>query len=94
MIGIVATITIKDGENAGFEAAAKKLVAAVRANEPDCSLYALHKKDENTYVFMERYADWDAVEHHRGTEHFKTLGRAMGPFMAGAPDVLRMEEVE
>jgi quinol monooxygenase YgiN len=78
-----------------FEAVAKELVAKVNANEPGCKLYALHHGEAaHTYVFMERYVDQAAVETHRATEHFKTLGRKMGEFMDGRPEVLRLREVE
>lgn len=95
MIGVVATITVKDGQGASFEAAAKSLIAAVRANEPGCKLYALHKGEApNTYVFLERYVDEAAMAAHRETPHFKELGAKMGPFMAGRPVVQRMQEIE
>jgi len=69
-------------------------VAAVRANEPGCLMYTLNQGDApDTFVFMERYADEDALRAHRGTDHFKTLGRAMGAFMDGAPVVQRMVEL-
>lgn len=91
---IVATIKVKDGEQAAFEAVAGKLVAAVNANEPGCLLYTLNKGDDPcTYVFMERYRDDDAVQAHRASEHFRTIGRDMGQFMDGPPSVLRMQEV-
>jgi len=95
MIGIVAKIRVKDGMGPQFEEVAKRLVAAVNANEPDCLLYALHKspEDGNLYVFMERYKDQAATEFHRKQDHFRTLGRAMGEFMDGAPEVMRLEEV-
>jgi hypothetical protein len=42
-------------------------------------LYALHHAETpNTYVFMERYTDRAAVDAHRATDYFKTLGRKMG----------------
>lgn len=95
MIGVVAKIRVKEGMGAQFEEVAKQLVAAVNANEPDCRLYALHKsqEDDNLYVFMERYKDQAATEFHRKQDHFRTLGRAMGEFMDGAPDVMRLDEV-
>jgi quinol monooxygenase YgiN len=94
-IGVVATIKIKAGENAGFEAAAKALVAKVTSSEPGCLLYALHKgNDSETYVFLERYADEAALKHHGSTDYFKELGGKMGPFMAGRPDVQRYVEVD
>jgi quinol monooxygenase YgiN len=91
---IVATIKAKAGQEAQFQETALKLVAAVRANEPGCLLYTLSKGDDpSTFVFMERYKDEEALKAHRGTEHFKTLGRAMGAFMDGPPTVLRMVEL-
>jgi quinol monooxygenase YgiN len=95
MLGVVATVKVKPGMEAQFEAVAKELVAKVNANEPGCKLYVLHRAEApGTYVFMERYVDQAAVEAHRATEHFKTLGRKMGEFMDGRPDVLRLREVE
>ncbi len=91
---IVATIKVKAGQEAQFEAVARKLVAAVNANESGCLLYTINRGDDpQTYVFMERYRDEDAVKAHRATEHFRTCGNAMGAHMDGAPVVLRMKEL-
>jgi quinol monooxygenase YgiN len=91
---IVATIKVKDGHQAQFEQVAKKLVAAVNANEPGCLLYTLNRGDDpRTYVFMERYKDEEATKAHRAAEHFRTFGKAMGEHMDGPPQVLRMREV-
>lgn len=94
MIGIVATIKIKEGSEKDFVSVAKELVAAVHANEPGCILYALHKTDDpQTFVMMERYTDETAVATHRASDHFKKIGARMGPFMTGRPDVLMLTEV-
>jgi quinol monooxygenase YgiN len=95
MIGVIATLKVKDGQQADFETTAMRLVAAVRANEPGCLTYALHRTDDPlTYVFLERYQDQDAIEAHRKTDHFRQIGREMGAFMDGPPQVQRMAEVE
>lgn len=95
MLGIVATIKVKPGTGQAFEAAAKELIAKVRANEPGCQLYVLHRAEAaDTYVFLERYVDGAAVEAHRRTDYFKSIGRRMGEFMAGPPEVLRLTEVD
>jgi quinol monooxygenase YgiN len=95
MLGVVATLKIKPGREPEFEAVAKELVAKVNAHEPGCKLYALHVGEApHTYVFLERYVDQAAVDAHRATEYFKALGRKMGEFMDGRPDVLRLREVE
>lgn len=94
MLGTIATIKVKDGQGAEFEKVALELVKKVNENEKGCLLYQLFTGDEpNTYVFMERYESQDAVEAHRASEHFKTLGRAMGAFMDGKPDVKRFKQV-
>jgi quinol monooxygenase YgiN len=94
MIGVVATIKVKDGQGAEFEKVAGELAKKVNANEPGCLFYALFKADEpNTYVFIERYKDLAAIEAHRATDHYKTLGRAMGPFMDGRAEVKRYQQV-
>jgi quinol monooxygenase YgiN len=95
MLGVVATIKVKPGMEKDFELVAKELVAKVNANEPGCKLYAFHRAEApHTYVFMERYVDQAAIEAHRATDHFKTLGRKMGEFMDGRAEVLRLREVE
>jgi len=96
MLGVVATLRVKPGMEKEFEAVAKELVAKVNANEPGCKLYALHHHGEtpNTYVFMERYVDQAAVDAHRGTDYFKSLGRKMGEYMEGRAEVMRLREVE
>ena len=77
MLGIVATLKVKPGMEQAFEAVAKELVAKVNANEPGCTLYALHHGEAPcTYVFMERYIDQSAVDAHRTTDYFKSLGRS------------------
>ena len=98
MLAIVATLRVKPGMEEEFEGVAKELVAKVRANEPGCALYALHRLEDagerpSTYVFMERYVDQAAVDAHRATEYFKTLGRKMGEYMEGRAEVLRLREV-
>lgn len=94
-IGVVATIKIKPGTNEAFEAVAKELMAAVRANEPGNKVYQLckSKAQSETYVVLEIYADQAAVEAHGKSEHFRTIGAKMGPSMAGRPDVQYLDTV-
>ena len=94
MIGVVATIKVKDGKGDDFVKVASRLIEAVTANEKGCLLYKLYKSDEpNTYVFLERYADQAALDAHRGTEYSKTIGREMVPFMDGRPAVKYYQQV-
>lgn len=96
MIGVVAQLKVKAGSEAQFEAVVKELQKAVNAGEPGCALYECFRvKDaEGVYVFMEKYVDQAAVEAHRASDHFRTLGRQMGPFLDGAPVITRMDSLE
>lgn len=87
MIGIVATLKIKEDSGAEFEAVASQLVEKVNANEDGVVYYDLYKENETTYVFLERYKDKEALEAHGKTDYFRALGAQMGPFMAGAPEI-------
>ena len=94
MLAVIATIKVKAGMEKGFEEVAKALAAEVNANEPGCKLYTLCRGEApSTYFFMERYVDQAAVEAHRATDYFKELGRKMGAFMDGRPEILRLTEV-
>ncbi len=93
MIGVIATINIKEGKGSDFEAIANQLVEKVNTNEEGVVYYDLYKQDATTYVFLERYTDEAALGIHRGTDYFKALGAKMGAFMTGAPDVKVLESV-
>jgi len=94
-LGVIARLTIKEGKNDEFESVFKEMVAAVRANEPGCNFYDLHrsKEDSQSYVVLEQYADKDAMKAHSSSEHFKTIGAKMGPCMAKGADIEVMEGV-
>jgi quinol monooxygenase YgiN len=94
MLGIVATLRVKPGMEQEFETLARQLVEKVRAHEPGCTLYVLHRAESaGTYVFMERYVDDAAFEAHRKTEHMRALGRKMGDYMEGRAELMRLREV-
>ena len=94
MIGIIAKLRIKPGSNADFEATMKALQAKVHADEPGNKLYALHKTDDvNVYVMLERYEDDAALAAHRAAPHFRELGRKLGDYLDGKPDVQRLQEI-
>ncbi len=93
-IGMIARLKIKEGMNAEFEKVFTQLASAVRENESGCNFYALHKSDDpQTYVVLEQYADQDALDAHGKSDHFRTLGRQMGPCMDGRAELERLEAV-
>jgi len=87
MIGVVATLKVQEGKGAEFEAVANQLVEKVNANEEGVIYYDLYKQDDTTYVFLEKYKDQAALDIHRKTDYYKSLGAQLGAFMAGAPDI-------
>ncbi len=95
MIGIVATLKVQEGKGPDFEAVFLELAGKVRANEPGNVFYQLTKSraDADTYKVLELYKDQDALSAHGQTDHFKDLGRKMGAFLAGRPDVEYLDAV-
>lgn len=93
--GAIATLKVREGKDAEFTAAAKDLMAAVRANEPGNKLYQFFKsrKDANTYVVLEIYDNDEAAKAHTKSDHFRTLGPKLGAFMDGPPDVHYLESI-
>ena len=85
MIGIVATLKIKEGSGADFEAVASQLVEKVNANEDGVVYYDLYKEDDTTYVFLERYKDQEAQDAHGKTDYFREANKAMAGLVAAAP---------
>ena len=96
MIGVVATLKVQPDKTAEFEKVFLGLAAKVKANEPGCLMYQLTKSktEAGVYKVLELYASTDAIKHHGGTDYFKAAGAAMGPFMAGAPDIEYLDAVE
>ena len=93
-IGVIATLRVQPGKEADFEAAFAELAAAVNADEPGNSFYRLFRTDETgTYKVLECYDDDAAVEAHRASDHFRTLGAKLGPCLAGAPEIERLAAV-
>lgn len=93
MIGVIATLKVKEGKGAEFEAVANQLVEKVNANEEGVEYYDLYKQNDTTYIFLERYKDQTALEIHRKTDYFKALGAQIGAFLMAKPDVKVLEAV-
>ena len=93
MLAVVAQIKVKPGAEAQFETIAAELAAASR-QEAGCVEYDLWRTGEaGVYAFVEKYRDADAADAHRKSDHFRTIGRAMGAFMDGPPTVLRLTAI-
>lgn len=94
-IGVIATLKVQPGKGDEFEAVFRDLAAQVRANEPGNKLYQVFKsrKDADTYIVMEIYADQSALEAHGKSDHFRAAGPKIGPTMGGRPDVQYFDAV-
>ena len=95
MIAVVATLKVKPGSEAEFEAAFAEMTAGVRAHEPGNTLYQLARSrtEPGTYKVLELYADQAAVEAHRASDHFRAGGRKLRDILAEPPQVEVFETV-
>jgi quinol monooxygenase YgiN len=96
MIGVVAVLKVQVDKTADFEKVFLDLAAKVKANEPGCIVYQLTKSktEAGVYKVLELYASEDALKAHGASDYFKAAGAAMGPFMAGRPEIEYLDAVE
>ena len=93
-IGVVATLRVQPGKEEEFEGVFAELAPAVAANEAGNSYYKLFRTAETgVYKVLECYDDDAAVEAHRASDHFRSLGAKLGPCLAGAPEIERLSAV-
>ncbi len=78
MIGIIATLKVREGSGTDFEAVANQLVEKVNRLEDGVIYYDLYKEDQNTYIFLERYKDEEAQKNTRQDRLFSRAGRSDG----------------
>jgi quinol monooxygenase YgiN len=88
-IGIVATLKVKAGKEAEFEAIFSELQAQVKANEPGALQYELFKSKANasTYIVMEQYKTDADLAAHGKTAHFVAAGPKLGGVLDGRPGI-------
>ena len=86
MLGIIATLKIQDGKQAGFEALMNELTAKVRAHEAGFKLYQLHQTAYATvYVLLEQSVHMAPFDAHMVTHHSTDSARHSAPLLALLP---------
>ena len=64
--------------------------------EPGCEIYDLYESDEDGTRFhlFERYTNTDALEAHRGTEHYKAYRAKLPELLASPIQVAVLSELD
>ncbi|NKZ09400.1 putative quinol monooxygenase, partial [Mycolicibacterium septicum] len=88
---VVATMKAKPESVDAVREACTNAVAAVH-EEPGCQLYSLHEAD-GTFVFVEQWADADALKAHSTAPAIGTLFGSIGELLDGAPDIKMLQPV-
>ncbi len=88
---VIARLTAKPDSVDKVREACKQAVEAVHT-EPGCELYSLHEAD-GTFMFVEQWADADALTAHSQAPAIATLFGAVGDLLDGAPDIRMLQPV-
>lgn len=88
MIVVFVHLKSKPGMSTAFVDVAKQLAAASQT-EAGCLAYELFQESENSFWILEKYIDEAAAQAHRSAPHFRTLGRQMGEYLDGKPEIVR-----
>jgi quinol monooxygenase YgiN len=88
---VVASLTVKPES---VDIARDILTRAVGEvhGEPGCQLYSLHQTGE-TFVFVEQWADEEALKTHSSAPAVATMFTAVGEHLAGAPDIKMLQPI-
>jgi quinol monooxygenase YgiN len=88
---VVATFTVKPGSVDTVRDILMRGVEDVH-DEPGCQLYSLHESG-NTFVFVEQWADADALHAHSSAPAIARMLKEGGDDLAVAPDVKTLTPV-
>ena len=95
-VTLIAKIKAKAGSENDLEAAFRDMIKKVRAAEPGCQAYVLHKsnQDPTQFVWYEIYQDQAAFDNHRKTDHMKEMGNRIKDLLDGRPQVEMLTEID
>ena len=88
-ISVIAKIPAAPGKRDELAAALQTALDTAKG-EAGTRYYLLHTDDQNADVLWmyEMYESQADLESHMGSEAFKALGPAIGPFLAGRPELI------
>jgi quinol monooxygenase YgiN len=95
-VTLIAKIKAKQGSESELETAFHDMIKKVRAAEPGCQAYILHKAndDPTQFVWYETYADQSAFDNHRKTDHMKEMGQRIANLLDGRPQIEMLTELD
>lgn len=95
MYSIIAELAIKPENIDEAKELAKEMIENVK-QEKGTLFYSLNidSDDPNTFIFMERYSDKEALKVHGETPHFKTFMEKITPFLSSPPMVKILKEID
>jgi quinol monooxygenase YgiN len=85
-IAVMAKVTAAPGQRDQL-ASALQIALDAASTESGTIYYLLHadSADGDTLWMYELYADRAALDAHQGSDAYKSLGAAIGPFLGGRP---------
>jgi len=91
-IGVFATLRPRPGHRDDLLAALVPLIEEAR-REPGTLVYSVHtvRKDSEDVVIYERYVDWEAWKHHRGSDAMRSTALAIDPHLGAAAEIVVTE---
>jgi quinol monooxygenase YgiN len=86
---VIAKLKVNAGSEAAFQQAADKMIAHVKANEPNTLTYILLRStsDPTEFVFYEVYTDQAALTAHSASEAMMQFFGAVGGLLEGRPEI-------
>ena len=95
-VTLIAKIKAKEGSEAKLQEAFQDMIKKVRAAEPGCDAYILHKSndDPTLFVWYEVYKDQAAFDNHRKTDHMKEMGGRIKDLLDGRPSIEMLTELD
>ena len=87
-VSIIAKVTVKPGKRDELVAAFRPMFEAV-AEEVGTEVYVLNldERDDDVAWVYELYTDADAMGAHSGSDAMAAMFGALGPLVAGAPEI-------